>query len=319
MADPIVAVVIPTVNRPQCAVRAVRSVYAGDAVPDRCIVIDQSRDGRTADVLAALGAYPGLRHVPSRGRGIAAALNEGIRQADADIVAITGDDCTVAGGWLQALVRCLVDDADTGVVFGAIAAASHDERAGFVPSYDPPGFVIARRSAEKDRISGTSACMALRTDAWRSVSGFDESFGVGAHLRSGEDADLTLRVLAKGSAVREIPTAVVTHHGFFSWDQRPDLLERNWYGTGAAFAKAVRVDRIEALRHMARMGMRWARGGSRVAAGLGTGPHRLRTLRAFANGFRVGLVTPLDPRTGHFAGAPPGLPDLEHVAGGTRG
>jgi len=220
--------------------------------------------------------------------------------AGADLVGILGDDCEADSAWLSVFRAAFMDNPETGIAFGSVEAAPHDSARGFIPTYRAAEPAVAHRLSQKRGISGTSACMAVRTDAWRTLGGFDESLGVGAPLRSGEDTDLTMRALMLGIAVREVPGAEVVHHGYFRWDERTGLLERNWYGTGTAFAKAVRLAGPEAWRLMGSMATGWLLGRSPVAAGLGGKPYRLNTLRAFARGFRVGLGLGLDRSTGHF-------------------
>jgi GT2 family glycosyltransferase len=299
-SDARIAVVVPTIGRPSLLVRTVRSILDGDLVPHRLVVLDQSSDPATAGALDPYLADGRIHHVPSARRGISAALNEAIEMAGADLVGILGDDCEAEPAWLSTFRSAFMDDPETGIAFGSILSAPHDRARGFIPTYQSAGPAVAHRLSQKREVSGTSACMAMRTDAWRALAGFDENLGVGAPLRSGEDTDLTIRALMLGIAVREVPRAEVVHHGCFLWDERAGLLERNWYGTGAAFAKAVRLGGLEAWRMMGSVGRGWFLGRSPLAAGMGGKPYRLHTLRAFARGFRVGLRFGLDRSTGHF-------------------
>jgi GT2 family glycosyltransferase len=293
-------VVIPTLDRPDAMLRCVRSVLAGAVLPDVCIVVDQSDGDETREALQSGVDDPRVRYLRSHGRGLSRALNEGLGATGAEIVGITGDDCTVDVGWLKGVRDAFAATPDLGMVFGTILPTPHDSDLGFVPSYQPATSVIARTIAQKDRIGGTSACMAIRTTAWERLAGFDRQLGVGAPLRSAEDADLTLRALGQGIAVSQEPAIVVVHHGFFPWEERGELIWRNWYGTGAAFAKFLRLNPTTGARALLATAFRWTGRGSRVAAGLGHGAHRLQSARAFLSGFREGLRTGLDRGTGHF-------------------
>ena len=299
-SDARIAVVVPTIGRPSLLVRTVRSILDGDLVPHLLVVLDQSGDSSTARVLRPHLVDGRVRHVTSTIRGLSAALNQAISLADAELVGILGDDCEADPSWLSIFRTAFMDDPETGVAFGSVEAVPHDPTRGFVPMYPVAGPAVAHRLSQKRRVSGTSQCMAVRADTWRTLGGFDESLGVGAPLRSGEDTDFTMRALMSGFAVREVPSAKVVHHGFFRWDERAGLLERNWYGTGATFAKAVRLAGLEAWRMMGSVGTGWFLGRSPLAAGMGGKPYRLQTLRAFARGFRIGLGLGLDRSTGHF-------------------
>jgi len=83
------SVIIPTHNRPQLVVRAIRSVYAQTCPPREVIVIDDaSRPPLTLP--ADLAGTRIIRH--ERSAGGAAARNSGLREAASSIVAFLDDD-----------------------------------------------------------------------------------------------------------------------------------------------------------------------------------------------------------------------------------
>src|SRR5262249_11358127 len=160
-----------------------------------------------------------------------------------------------------------------GIVFGTVQSGPHDRHHGFVPCSIRTRPILARSAAEMHLLGGTSAAMALRKNLWLQLNGFDEMLGLGAPLCAAEETDFTLRALRLGCFVYETPNAVVVHHGFFRWDQRSQLIQRNWFGTGAAYAKALKQDTGAASLALARLAWRWAIGGkSPVAASLGDTP-----------------------------------------------
>ena len=179
-------------------------------------------------------------------------------------------------------------------------SAPHDQTLGFVPGYVRREAVLARSIRDAHLLGGTSASMALRKSAWQRLRGFDEMLGVGTPLGSAEDTDLTIRALLEGHLVYETPDAVVIHHGFFPWDQRLLLIRRNWYGTGAAFAKWLKHGHFTVLQVLARLGWRWVLGRvSPVASTLGH-PSRGSILAAFIRGFAAGAFAPIDRASGHY-------------------
>jgi GT2 family glycosyltransferase len=290
---PPAAVVIPTRDRGDSAVRTVRSILAGSFSPPMVVVSDQSRDDTTANALAPLLGDPRVRHVRTATSGISAALNRGIEHTACEYIAITGDDCEATSAWLGELVGVLASDSATGVVFSTALPGDGDKAAGFTPSYAAQN-AVARSIRQKHLVTGTSQCMALRRSLWEQLGGFDEMLGVGSPLRSAEETDFTIRALLAGSTARETTRAEVIHHGYYTYGQRRLLLRRNWYGTGAAFVKALRIAHFEGLDALLRVGASWSRGGSRVAAGLGSGAYRLDTLAAFVQGAWAGLRLPIN-------------------------
>jgi GT2 family glycosyltransferase len=94
-----VSVVMPTKNRPQFLVDAVRTLLDQTAPPDELVNVDQSDDDEGVRRVAALGAAvraprrPQLVHVLDRAiNGAAAARNAGFDRATGDIVVCCDDD-----------------------------------------------------------------------------------------------------------------------------------------------------------------------------------------------------------------------------------
>jgi len=299
---PQVTVVIPTRDRGSGPVGSLARLLAVDDPRFAARVVDQSVDHTTQEALAKLGPDPRLHYQRSATRGISAALNVGIEAAESELIAITGDDCEPSATWLNEMIAPFALDPRIGVVFGTILAGAHDESVGFVAGYECSDVVHAKGIRDQHRIGGTSACMALRKHVWEALGGFDEMLGVGAPLRAAEDLDFTLRALLHGVHVYETPAAKVVHRGFYPWAERAALIERNWFGTGAAFAKCLRRGQPAALLNLGHLAWRWASAGpSPVAAGLGDRPVPGSMIAAaLTRGFLSGVRTPVDRASGHY-------------------
>ena len=297
---PDVSVVIPTCNRGDRVVAVVRAIARAPGPAVEIQVVDQSADRTTEAALAPLLGDFRIRYVRTATIGISAGLNVGIGEARSELVAITGDDCLVPEGWLEELVSAFAVDARVGIVLGNILPGPHDARTEFVPAYVSDHAVLARGLGDRHRIGGTSACMGIRRRLWRALHGFDPMLGVGAPLKSAEDADLITRALLAGHRVYETPRIAVIHGGRYRLSERNDLIHRYWFGTGAALAKNVKLGGGAVAMVLVRLGLRWLAGGSGVAASLGGPSHRWRRLTAFARGFAAGSVVPVDRATGHY-------------------
>lgn len=288
---PACTVVIGTRNRGDSIVRTVRSLLACDHPAWELRIVDQSDDERTAEALAPFLTHPRIRCRRSRTVGIAMARNLAAAEAASDIVAITDDDCEVAPDWLGELESAFAVDSRIGLVFGNVLPGPHDAHAGFVPAFVHEGSTLARGLRDKNGIQGTAASMAVRRSAWQALGGFDETFGPGALLRSGEETDLTIRALRMGFFVSQTPRARVTHHGFYPLAQRRIVVEKYWYGTGAAFGKNFVAEPHGIARVLVGLAGRWATGLSPVAASLDARAHRRSRLAAFIRGFVAGVAS----------------------------
>jgi succinoglycan biosynthesis protein ExoM len=122
MAD--VAVIIPTLRRPDSLTRALRSVFAQTGVEQRVaavIVVDNdplASASSTVDALRSESPWP-LVYVFEPTPGVARARNTGLAATDAPLIAFLDDDEAASPDWLAAL---LAAQTQTGAdaVFGPI-------------------------------------------------------------------------------------------------------------------------------------------------------------------------------------------------------
>jgi glycosyl transferase family 2 len=290
-----IAVVLATVHRPADLVRALTCVLQSAYRDYEVVIVDQGGDPETIAGVARFTQDPRVRYTRMARLGLSAALNHAARLTDANLIAITGDDCTMRPDWLDALVPEFADPR-VAALFGSVASAPCDAARGFVPGCRIDAPFTARALEELHRMSGTTACMAIRRRAWNELGGFDEALGVGAPLRSAEDLDFALRALHAGMLVVQTPAVEVTHHSPVAWQERGSVVRRNWYGSGAVIAKWLKLAPPPMVRALVSLVGRWMGGGSGVAATYGTRPARGAMLAGFATGFTVGLAWPVDRR-----------------------
>ncbi len=124
MTAPDVAVIVPTLRRPDSLERALRSLFVQTSVDDRLreiIVVDndpRASSRETVDRLRPAAPVPLIwRHAPRP--GVATARNEGLAATTAPLIAFLDDDKAASPGWLEAL---LASQKATGAdaVFGPI-------------------------------------------------------------------------------------------------------------------------------------------------------------------------------------------------------
>lgn len=128
-----VAVIIPTLRRPDGLRDALRSVFAQQAIADRMaqiVVVDNDPTGSARDLVESLQAetlWP-LICVHAPVPGVATARNVGLAATQSPLIAFLDDDEVASPGWLAALLE---GQTQTGadVVFGPIT--------GRAPSAEP--------------------------------------------------------------------------------------------------------------------------------------------------------------------------------------
>jgi hypothetical protein len=122
MAD--VAIIVPTLRRPESLERALRSLFAQTGVGDRIseiVVVDNDPSGSAGagvEALRNLAPWP-LVYVHAPRPGVATARNAGLDATQAPLIAFLDDDEAASPGWLAALTEAQ-ERTGADVVFGPI-------------------------------------------------------------------------------------------------------------------------------------------------------------------------------------------------------
>jgi hypothetical protein len=135
MAD--VAIIVPTLRRPDSLKRALRSLFAQTAVGDRIseiVVVDNDPSGSAAagvEALRALAPWP-LVYVHAPRPGVATARNAGLAATRASLIAFLDDDEAASPGWLATLLKAQ-ETTGADAVFGPITGRAPEASAWLKP------------------------------------------------------------------------------------------------------------------------------------------------------------------------------------------
>lgn len=194
-----VAVIVPTLRRPESLERALRSLFAQTGVEDRLaaiVVVDNDPAGTARETVQRLtGDAPcplTYRHEPRP--GVATARNAALSATDAPLIAFLDDDEAASPGWLVALLSA---QAQTGAdaVFGPIRgrvpqgtgwATAYLERFFGREGPDATGLI--------DHAYGCGNSLMVRATALPGAAPFDAS----ADQSGGEDDALFAALKARG-------------------------------------------------------------------------------------------------------------------------
>ncbi len=205
--QPFLSVIIPTYNRHDTLLRALRCIFA-QTYPSTCyeiIVVDDGSQDDTPATLRQLASQGRLTVLSQANRGSASARNAGACIARGEVLVFTDDDCLPEAGWLAALavsyteygvappagVGGLIKNRDEGHWLHrfAVVQGHHQSNAADMPDYLD------------------TANASYQRDVFRSMGGFREVFV------AGEDTDLGLRYKAAGYRLITNSQAVVWHVG----------------------------------------------------------------------------------------------------------
>jgi GT2 family glycosyltransferase len=238
--EPLFTVVIPTYRRPGRLAECLAALALLDYPSERfeaLVVADEEGEGSLPAPLEDAASRPLVRFLRQPHSGPAVARNTGAREARGRYLAFTDDDCAPARDWLAKLE--------------AGFTATRADVVGGRTVNGLPGNLFSEASQllleHVYRYYNADPCaprffasnnLAVQTDAFRRIGGFDPSYG----LAGGEDRDLCDRLVHAGGSLVYRKDAVVAHSHELSlsrfWRQH------QWYGQGA-----YRFHRARAARH----------------------------------------------------------------------
>ena len=214
-STPRVSIVIPVYDKIAYTSACLRSIaeHAG-ATSFEVIVVDDASTDATAQRLADVAGIRVIRNAENL--GFIGSCNAGAAAAQGELLFFLNNDTRVTAGWLEALVRCLDEAPDAGLV-GArlIYPDGRLQEAGGIVFSDGSGWNYGRfedpddpRYAfrrEADYCSG--AAILLRTELFRRLGGFDVRYAPAYY----EDTDLAFAIRAAGQKAYYEPAATVVH------------------------------------------------------------------------------------------------------------
>ncbi|KIR17429.1 putative teichuronic acid biosynthesis glycosyltransferase TuaH [Pseudomonas fluorescens] len=240
-----VSIVLVTYNNLNLTIQCVNSILRNTTWPNyQLIVVDNGSEDGTGDYLERL-----RQEVPTAkvilnpdNRGFAAANNQGLREADGDILLLLNNDTVVPDGWLDPLVRHLRDPS-IGLVGPVTNAVGNEAKieVSYTDIQQMQDFSDCYTKAHKGQSFDISMlamfCVAFRRGILEEVGYLDEAFGIGMF----EDDDYNRRVQAAGYRTVCAEDAFIHHYGQASfrkliasgeyqalWDKNQAYFESKW-------------------------------------------------------------------------------------------
>ena len=216
------SLIVATYNRSASLIRALESVAQQNAPASEweCIVINNNSSDDTQERFAEFAAaHPDLnmRMVTELRQGLSFARNRGIRESEAEYIAIIDDDERISPDFITSYISLFDSTPDAVAAGGPIVAEYPSGRPRWMshfterPVANTMYFGDKVREFPEGRIPG-GGNMALRRSAVRRYGVFDTSLGyVGESLIGGEESDLFERLRIAEAKYYYVPTAVMYH------------------------------------------------------------------------------------------------------------
>ena len=231
-----VSVIIPTYNREEKLRECLESLFNQDYPQENfeiIVVDDGSTDGVKEMLDILLAKRPNLSYFFQCHRGSAAARNVGIKQAKAEIIGFTDDDCIVGRDWISKIVEAHRLEYDTLAIGGLTKVNSRNIKA-IVSQSLSNGAIKANINGNKEIIFFPTCNVSLKKKYL--TEEFNELFP----LPGGEDLDFFWRFFKKGYKLiynQDIEVLHNCHPNFLSF-----LKQAYRYGRGNYLVQHIHKD-----------------------------------------------------------------------------
>ncbi len=238
-------------------------VHEPDAV--EVLVVDNGSTDGTADLLRRWSSREPLRRWVSEPRvGLSNARNTALHAAGREVVIFLDDDALVPPTWAAAHLAGYRPGAGVGAIGGPVGLDWPTGRPGWVVDELTQWYSALDLGDEPGPYPNDHGPYGTNMSVWRSaalgVGGFDAQFGRrGRRLLSGEERDLSRRLVQAGWQLRYEPTAAVVQQVL------PDRIHRSWLFR-RAWAQGVSDARFDLLRSAGTRRGRLTRARTEIAA-----------------------------------------------------
>ncbi len=244
IGDSIVSVVIPAFNCETTIRQTIEAILQQRFSPrTHIIIVDDGSIDKTAEIVKS---YPAVKYIYQKNSGPAAARNRGAQEAAGEYIFFTDADCVPQPEWMARMMPHFRNP-EIGVVAGSYGIANPEN---LLANCIHAEILFRHQKLMPDfPKSFGSYNFCLRKEVFLKAGGFDPVY----RFASGEDNDLSYKILKAGYKIYFEKTALVDHyhtedmrqyfkeqyrHGFWRAKMYHDHLEM-WRGDNYTFWKDI--------------------------------------------------------------------------------
>lgn len=200
--SPLVSIIIPTYNSIHTLKYTLQSCLNQD-YPENKLEIIVVDDGSTDGTRKVVLEFP-VKYIHQNNRGPASARNRGWMAAQGEIVCFTDSDCIPHRMWVQTLMKGFTND-DIGAVAGSYGIANNN----IILANCIHEEIMERHGRMPNEVCAFGSYnVAIKRDILKKIGGFNENY----RIASGEDNDLSYRILKAGYKICFARYALVAHY-----------------------------------------------------------------------------------------------------------
>ena len=222
-----VSVIVPAYNAQGTLGQTLKALIEQDYSGSfEIIVVDDGSSDQTAQIIRS---YPKIRYVHQTNAGPAAARNHGAKEARGQILAFTDSDCIPHKDWLSNLMLGFVEK-NVAVVMGSYGIAN---RSSLLARCVYKEIIFRHKKLLPDfpKVFG-SYNFCVKKDIFDQVGGFNTSY----RQASGEDNDLSYKIISSGGLIYFERKALVDHyHPTQVWKYLKEQYRHGFWRVGMYF------------------------------------------------------------------------------------
>lgn len=206
-----ISIIIPVYGDPALLTACLVAIVEADTPPHELVLVDNGTGSVPPDAADVVVTN-------EQNQGFARGCNQGAYAAHGQVFVFLNVDTEPQPGWLPPLVAPLQDSTIGASGARLIYPTGEVQHAG-IEFFRHKRDVAARNLKDdlpsRDVEGVTGACLAIRSDVFREIGGFDEGYWNGY-----DDVDLCLGVRAAGYRIRYVAESTVIHHESVTGDER---------------------------------------------------------------------------------------------------
>lgn len=196
-----VSVVVPSFNCEKTIARCIECILAQSHPVYEIIIVDDGSTDRTAEIIRT---FKTVKYLYQPNAGPASARNLGGKEADGEFIFFTDSDCLPGKNWIGESLKHFKKP-DVAVVSGSYGISNPQSR--LARCIHQEILFRHKRLMPAYPKSFGSYNFGIKREVFRQIGGFNESY----RQASGEDNDLSYKVLKQGFRIYFEPESTVDH------------------------------------------------------------------------------------------------------------